>query len=149
MATVTYAVKTRTALASTGFSTLGSSSFIATSAYTANTNKPYDVIVEVNAATTNTPADLKQVIVYIAESLDGTNFRSGPTSGSSSTDEPDLRQMGVIPINSSSINHMGTFSVRQALGYVPYAFKVVPKNSLGVALTSGTVHTSEIEQQVA
>jgi hypothetical protein len=76
--------------------------------------------------------------------LDGTNFRSGPTSGSSATDEPNLRLLGTIPMNTASVTQRGTFSVAQALGYCPHSFKVVIRNDLGVALTSGAAATSEI-----
>lgn len=134
----------RTALTVTGFGTLASATYVASSDYTADTNQPLDVIIEVNAATTNTPAGNKQVVVFVQESLDGTNFRSGPVSGTTTTNELNLRWVGNIPMNSVTTSQMGTFSVAQALGYMPYAFRVVLKNDLGVALTSGSVYTAEI-----
>lgn len=144
MTTLKQVQGTRTALTVTGLSTLASATYVASSAYVANTNQPLDVIVEVDMATTNTPAGNKQVVVFVQESLDGTNFRSGPTSGTTTTDEPNLRPLGNIPMNSSGVTEIGTFSIAQALGYMPYAFKVVLKNDLGVALTSGAVYTAEI-----
>ena len=135
---------TRTEITSTGFSTLASGTYVATSAQTCNTNKPIDDVIEVYCATTNTPAGNKQVVVFLQESIDGTNYRSGPTSGTTTTDESNLRFIGTIPMNSSSVTQRGTFSVMQALGYVPYSYKVVLKNDLGVALTSGAVYHSEI-----
>lgn len=144
MATVTQIIGTRTELTSTGFSTLASATYVATAAYNCNTNKPVDVAVEVACATTNTPTGNKQVAVFLKESIDGTNFRSGPESGSSATDEPNLRYLGVIPMNTASVTQRETFSVRRALGYVPHSFKVVLKNDLGVALTGGNVYTSEV-----
>ena len=137
-------VNTRTALTVTGLSTLASATYVASAAYNCDTNKPMDVLVEVAAATTNTPAGNKQVAVFIQESLDGTNFRSGPTSGTTTTDEPDLRFLGTVPMNTASTTHTGIFSILSALGFVPKQFKIVLKNDLGVALTSGTVYTSEI-----
>jgi hypothetical protein len=137
-------VGARNALTVTGFGTLASATYVASAAYTANTNQPLDVIIEVDAATTNTASGNKQVVVFVQESLDGTSFRSGPTSGTTTTDEPNLRFLGTVPMNSASTTEIGTFSVAQALGYMPYAFKVVLKNDLGVALTSGAVYTSEI-----
>jgi hypothetical protein len=137
-------VGARNALTVTGFGTLASATYVASAAYTANTNQPLDVIVEVDAATTNTASGNKQVVVFVQESLDGTSFRSGPTSGTTTTDEPNLRFLGTVPMNSASTTEIGTFSVAQALGYCPYAFKVILKNDLGVALTSGAVYTSEI-----
>jgi hypothetical protein len=149
MATVTQTVGTRTSLTATGLSTLASATYVASSAYTANTNKPVDVVIEVDVATTNTPSGNKQVVVFLSESLDGTNFRSGPTSGTTATDEPNLRLLGTVPLATASTTEIGTFSIVQALGYCPFAFKVVLKNDLGVALTSGTVFTSEISVTVA
>lgn len=144
MTTVKQPQAARSALTVTGLSTLASATYVASSAYTANTNQPLDVIVEVEAATTNTPTGNKQVAVFVKESLDGTNFRSGPESGTTTTDEPNLRFLGTIPMNTASVTQRATFSVAQALGYCPYAFKVVLKNDLGVALTSGAAYTAEI-----
>lgn len=149
MSTIKQIVGTRTSLTVTGLSTLASATYVASNAYTANSNQPLDVIVELDLATTNSPSGNKQVLAFVMESLDGTNYRSGPTSGTTTTDEPNLRLLGTVPMNSSSVTQIATFSVAQALGYCPYSFKVVIKNDLGVALTSGTAFTSEISSTVA
>lgn len=149
MATIKQVVGARTALTVTGLSTLASGTYATSAAYPANTNQPLDVIVEVDVATTNTPAGNKQLAVFVQESLDGTNFRSGPGSGTTTTDEPNLRFLGTVPMNSVTTTQIGTFSVAQALGYCPYAFKIVLKNDLGVSLTSGTAYTAEISSNVA
>lgn len=149
MAVVTTAQGTRTALTITGFSTLASATYVASSAYNANTNKPQDIVIEVEAATTNTPAGNKQVIVYVQASLDGTNFQSGPTSGTDDTDVRDLTQIGVLPMYSATTTHRKMFSLAQVLGFVPQQFKIVCKNDLGVALTSGAAYTAEISNTVA
>ena len=142
MATITAVNGARTVLTSTGFSTLASATYIATSAYT--TAGELDVIIEVTAATTNTPAGNFQVVVFATASLDGTNYQSGPVSGTTATDEGDLTYLGVLPVNTTATTERKTFSLFNAFGYVPYSFKVVLKNDLGVALTSGTVYTSAI-----
>lgn len=144
MTTLKQPVGARTSLTVTGLSTLASGTYVQSAAYTANTNQPLDVIVELDLATTNTPAGNKQVVVFVRESLDGANFRSGPGSGTTTTDEPNLRLLGTVPMNTASVTQIATFSVAQALGYCPYAFKIVVKNDLGVALTGGTAFTSEI-----
>ena len=149
MATIKQIVGARTSLTVTGLSTLASGTYVSSSAYPANTNQPLDVIVEVDVATTNTPTGNKQVMVFVQESLDGTNFRSGPTSGTTTTDEPNLKFLGSVPMNSVTTSQIGTFSILRELGYCPYALKVVLKNDLGVALTSGAVYTSEISSTVA
>lgn len=145
--TVKQIVGTRTSLAysSTSLSALASATYVQnTTAYDCAVNQPSDVVVEVDVATTNTPSGNKQVVVFIRESLDGTNYRSGPTSGTTTTDEPNLKLLGTVPIATSSVTQIATFSILQSLGYVPTKFFVVIKNDLGVALTSGTVFTSEI-----
>lgn len=142
---VTQVVGTRTSLAFSGLSTLAWGAYVQnTTAYNCSTNSPVDVIVEVDVATTNTPTLNKQVVVFIQESLDGTNYRSGPTSGTTTTREPNLRWLGTVPLTTASTTEIGTFSVAQALGYVPKYFSIVIKNDLGVALTTGTAWTSEI-----
>lgn len=143
----TQTIGTRTSLAFSGaaLSTLASGTYVKnTTAYPCNTNKPQDVIVEVNATTTNTPSGNKKLDVFIVESLDGTNFRSGPTSGTTTTREQNLRRLGSVHVSTASTAEMATFSVMSALGYVPYAFYIVVKNDLGVALTAGTVFTAEV-----
>jgi hypothetical protein len=142
-----FIVGTRTSLAynSTDLSTLAAGTYVKnTTAYNCATNQPVDVAIDVVAATTNTPSGNKQLVVFLKESLDGTNFRSGPESGTTTTREPNLLRLGVIPITTASTTEEGTFSVLGVLQYVPNSFYIVIKNDLGVALTSGTVFTSEI-----
>ena len=152
MATIKQIVGTRTSLAftSTSLSALASATYVQnTTAYDCTTNQPVDVIVELDVATTNTPAGNKHLVVFLQESLDGTNYRSGPTSGTTTTREPNLLFLGSMPVTTASTTEIGTFSVLQALGYIPYKFFIVVKNDLGVALTSGTAFTSEISSTVA
>jgi hypothetical protein len=151
MATFKQVVGARTSLpfTSTTLSALASATYVQnTTAYDCSTNQPNDVIIEVSVATTNTPAGNKQLVVFIVESLDGINYRSGPTSGTTATREPNLRYLGNVPVTTASTSEMGTFSVASALGFVPKTFYVVIKNDLGVALTSGAVFTSEITNTV-
>ena len=137
-------VGTRTSLTCSGLSTLASGTYVASNAYTCNTNKPFDVIIDIALATTNTPSGNKQALIFIQESLDGSAYRSGPTSGTTTTDEPDLKILTNINLYTATNTHEGTVSIRQVLGYIPYSFKIIVKNDLGVALTSGAIYTSEI-----
>lgn len=149
MTTAKQVVGSRTSLAFTGLSTLASATYVQnTTAYDCTTNQPLDVIVEVDITTTNTPSGNKQVVVFISESLDGTNYRSGPTSGTTTTREPNLRLLGAVPITTASQAEIGFFSILNALGYIPAKFFIIVKNDLGVALTSGTVFTAEISATV-
>jgi hypothetical protein len=144
MGSITRVVGTRTSLTATGLGTLASATYVASNAYDCSANDPDDVLIEVELATTNSPSGNKQACVFIQASLDGSNFESGPTSGTTTTDEPDLTFLGVVPMNSSTNTHRKIFSLYEALGYIPAQFKVVVKNDLGVALTSGALYTSEV-----
>jgi len=137
-------VGTRTSVTVTGLSTLANITYVAGTTVTHNTNKPVDHVYEVNVATTNAVAGNKQCKVFIQASLDGTNFTSGPTSGTTTTDEPDLIFLGVVPMNTSTTTHTAMFSIGQKLGFIPHTSKIVIFNDVGVALTSGTVFYSEI-----
>ena len=149
MAIVKQVVGTRTALTSTGFSTLASATYVATSAYSSVTNQPLYLMVEVTAATTNVPAGNKQVVVFAVASLDNTNYQSGPQSGTAATDEPLLSFLGVVAIATTSVSETKLFSVANAYGGVlPPFVKIVLKNDTGVALTTGSVATSEISSTV-
>lgn len=150
MSTVKSVVGTRSAVTVTGLSTLASATYIQSdAAVNCNTNQPLDVVVEVSVATTNAPASLKQVQVFIRESMDGTNYRSGPTSGTTATREANLRNIGTVAVTTTATTEVGLFSVAAALGYVPYDFYIVLKNETGVALTSGSVAKTEISGTVS
>lgn len=123
--------------------TLASATYIASSAYNASTNDPDDVIIEVEANANGTPSGNKQLLVFGKASLDNSNFQSGPESGTTATEENDLTLIGVLPMNDTN-DHRKFFSLRQAFGFVPAYFKIVCKNDLGVALTSGNVYTAEV-----
>lgn len=147
MAVFKQSVGTRTPLEFASLSTLPSATYqVNTSAYICNTNQPLDVIIEVNVGAA-APAGNKQVIVFLQESLDGTNFRTGPTSGTVNTDEQALKYLGTVSLNTASAQR-ATFSVATCLGYIPYAFKVVIKNDAGTTLNTGEVFTSEITSTV-
>ena len=137
-------VGTRTSVTVTGLSTLANITYASGSAVTHNTNKHVDVVYEVSLATTNVVASNKQCKVFIQASLDGTNYTSGPTSGTTTTDEPDLIYLGIVPMFTSTTTHTQQFSIGQVLGYIPYSSKIVIFNDCGVTLTSGSVNYSEI-----
>ena len=152
MATVKQVVGTRTSLAYSGtaLSTLASATYVEnTTAYNCATNGPLDVLVEVNATPGSTPSGNSQVLVFAAISLDNTNFTSGPTSGTTTTDEPNLYLLGALPVSTSGVAERGIFSLLKSLGFLPDAFYIIIKNDCGVALSAGTVYTAEISETVA
>ncbi len=135
MAVITVPAGTRNTITSTGFNSLASATYVTTSAVDLSAVDPIDVVVEVEA-TPGTVAGNKQVLVFAQVSMDGTNYSTGPTSGTTATDEPNLRFLGSLPVNTNSTLQRGAFSVVSALGYVPPFFKVVLKNDSGAALAA-------------
>jgi hypothetical protein len=54
----------------------------------------------------------KQLLVYAKASLDGTNQTTGPETGTTVTDEPNLYFVGALPLNTPSALRPGTGAVR-------------------------------------
>ena len=151
MATVKQVVGTRTALTTSALNSLASATFVSAGTITHNTNQPLDVLLEVTA-TPGTVSGNKQMVVFAKISLDGTNFTSGPESGTTTTDEPDLFFVGTVPLNTNSTAQTKTFSLAAAYGGVlPYASKIIVKNDSGAALNAsgGNVYYSEISATVS
>ena len=151
MATVKQVVGTRTALTTSALNSLASATFVSAGTITHNTNQPLDVLLEVTA-TPGTVSGNKQMVVFAKISLDGTNFTSGPESGTTTTDEPDLFFVGTVPLNTNSTAQTKTFSLAAAYGGVlPYASKIIVKNDSGAALNAsgGSVYYSEISATVS
>lgn len=150
MATVKQVVGTLTSVTSSSLGTLASATYCVSSTITLTSTQPIDLMVETTVATTNTPSGNKQVLVFAQASFDGSNWQSGPTSGTTTTDEPLLTFLGAIPVASASTTERKAFSVAASYGGVlpPYV-RIVHKNDLGVALTSGTLAVAEISATVA
>lgn len=138
MAAITVHPGTRTALTTTALDSLASASYASAGVINVSAIDPLDVVVEV-AATPGTVAGNKQLLVFARTSFDGTTFSTGPTSGSASTDEANLRFLGALPLASNATLQRGAFSVMSALGYVPPWLEVVVKNDSGAAL-AGSGH---------
>lgn len=147
MATVTQAVGTRTNLGSLG--TLANTTYLNVGTLTFNTNKPIEVELEVSA-TPGTVSGNKQLKVFAQQSLDGTNFETGPTSGTTATDEPNLTFIGFLPLNTNSTLQRRVFKLAGAFGgTLPHSAKIIVLNDSGAALASGSVEYSEVTTTVA
>ena len=107
---------------------------------------PIDVTFEVEADANGTPSGNKQLVLFAKFSLDNTNFGSGPESGTTATEEADLHFIGVLPMNDTNV-HRKFFSI-SGLPTARY-MKLVAKNDLGVALTSGNVYQANISANSA
>ena len=151
MATIKQIVGTRTSLTTSALNSLASATFVSAGTITHNTNQPLDVLVEVTT-TPGTVSGNKQLVVFAKVSLDGTNYSTGPESGTTTTDEPDLYYVGTVPLNTSSAVQTKTFSLAASLGgLLPYASKIIIKNDSGAALAASgnSVYYSEISATVA
>lgn len=146
MAVITSIVGTRTALTTTALDSLASATYVSAGTINHSTNDPLDVLVEVKA-TPGTVAGNKQLVVFAQGSLDGTNFESGPVSGTTTTDEPNLTFVGTVPCNTNATAQTGIFSLAAAFqGTLPLQTKIIIKNDTGAALaaTGHSVYYSEV-----
>lgn len=150
MAAVKSIVGARTQLTITAMDALASATYVNCGTITFSTNDPLDVLVEV-AVTPGVVAGNKQLLVFAQGSLDGTNFETGPVSGTTVTDEPNLTFVGTLPLNTASALQRGVFSLAAAFGGVlPQAAKIIVRNDSGIALaaTGHNVHYSEVTGDV-
>ena len=147
MADITLVVGARTELTTSALNSLGSGTYVSAGTLNHTTNDPVDVLIDV-AVTPGTVSGNKQVLVFAKASLDGTNFSTGPESGTTTTDEPNLIFVGAIPCNTNSAQQRGVFSLAAAFGGVlPQQSKIIIKNDTGAALASSghSVHYSEVK----
>lgn len=136
MANITSVVGARTTLTTSALNSLASATYVSAGTINHATNDPLDVLVEVRV-TPGTVAAPKQVLVFAKASLDGTNFSTGPESGTTTTDEPNLVFLGSVPCNTNATEQAGVFSLAAAFGGVlPQASKIIVKNETGAALAS-------------
>jgi hypothetical protein len=126
--------------------TLASATYVTSTAIDLGAAIPIDVTCEVEANANGTPSGNKQLILFCKFSLDGTNYGSGPESGTTATEEADLHFIGVLPMVDTN-DHRKFFSI-SGLPTARY-MKLVAKNDLGVALTSGNVYQANISANSA
>lgn len=135
MSQITAVASTRTALTTTALNALASGAYVDAGTIDFTATDPLDAVIEISA-TPGTVAGNKQLLVFARVSLDGSNFSTGPVSGTTTTDEPNLRLLGALPLNTSATLQRACFSVVAALGYLPPHLQVVVKNETGAALAS-------------
>ena len=141
---------TRTALNTNSPNSLASATYLLLGTIT-KADETNDVVVEVTL-TPGTVSGNKQALLFLQASLNATDYTSGPVSGTTTTDEPNLYWLGAIPLNTNSTAQKGTFSVKNSqLGYVPKSFKVILKNDSGAALASSgcDAYYSEVSNPIA
>lgn len=141
MAVISAPAGTRTVITTTAANSLASSTYVLLGTIDVSALDPVDVVFEVE----NTPgvvAGNKQAVIFLKFSFDGTNYTTGPESGVVATDEPNLRFLGALPLNTNSVPQRGGFSVMNALGFVPPFMKLIEKNDSGAGFgaTGNSAH---------
>lgn len=132
MANIKQVVGARNAVTIT-LNSLASATYVSSSAIDLTTPDPLDVIVEL-AVTPGTVSGNKQALLFAQASLDNTNYQTGPGSGTTTTDEPNLTLVGVLPLNTNATLQRKFFSVAAAYGgALPPYLKFVVKNDSGAA----------------
>jgi hypothetical protein len=121
--------------------TLASGTYIASSGLDLGATIPLDKTIQVECLPSTTTSGNKQLVVFAQLSLDNSAFGSGPTSLTTTTDEPDLHYIGAVPCNATT-THRKFFSL-MGLPVARY-LKIICKNDMGVALTSGNVYWADI-----
>ena len=140
MTTAKLAQGTRTQLsgAAAALNSLASGTYVVLGTLTHNSSgkAPLDCLVELTV-TPGTTSGNKQAVLFAQVSLDGTNFGTGPTSGTTTTDESDLVFIGTLPLNTAAGQQRKIYALAAALGGVlPYATKLIMKNDSGAAFGS-------------
>lgn len=149
MAAIKQLVGTKTSITVTGLTSLASATFVAANDLDVSADDPLDILVELEV-TPGTVSSNKQVLLYAKSSLDNTNFSSGPQSGTTATDEPNLTLIGAVPCNTNSTQQRGLFSVAGAFGgVIPPYLRFVIKNETGAALSAGALNYSLVTGEVA
>jgi hypothetical protein len=126
--------------------TLADGTYVTSSAIDLGANIPPDVTFEVEADPNGSTTGNKQLILFAKLSLDNTIYGSGPESGTTTTEQADLHQLGVLPMADTN-THRKFFSTR-GLPIARY-LKLVVFNNSGVALTSGNVYQANISVTTA
>lgn len=140
MSTHTLAQGTRSS-AVLALGTLASATYVCSSAIDLGAAIPIDVTFEVEANANGTTSGNKQLVLFAKFSLDNTNWGTGPESGTTATEEADLHFLGVLPMVDTN-DHRKFFSL---LGQPTARYlKLVAKNDMGVALSSGNVYKADI-----
>ena len=151
MATVTAVPQTPVSRTVTGANSLANATYVLLDTVDLTAVNPVDEIVELQVTPGTVSGYYKQVQVYVKASLDGTNYTSGPESGTTTTDDPNLYMLGFIPCGTNSTAQKKVFSLRNALGFIPAKYKIIIFNNTGAALASSgnSLQTTSILGNIA
>jgi len=112
-----------TSITVTGFNSLAATSYVTSDAVDNTSNLFVDVFVEIVVADI-VEAGNKQVVAYVIDSIDGTNY-----SDNQSSNPTAMRLLGIIPMNGAGPWRSSAMSVAAAFGgMVPPKWKIVLYN---------------------
>ena len=94
---------------------------------------PLDIILELTL-TPGTVGGNRQGLLFIQASLDNSVFSTGPTSGTTVTDQPNLFRIGPLPLFTNATLQTGQYSILAILGFIPRNVKPIIFNDSGAAL---------------
>jgi len=130
-------IGTRTAFTIT-LNSLGNGTYVAATAVdlhniVGSATAPLDVVIELEL-TPGTVSGNKQAKLFTQISMDGSNYSTGPTSGTTTTDEPDLYLIDILPLATNSTLQRKGWSLFSRIGFIPYSIKPVVFNDSGASL---------------
>ena len=121
--------------------TLASATYVTSTAIDLGATIPLDVTFELECDPNGATTGNKQLVLFAKFSLDGTNYGSGPESGTTATEEADLHFLGSLPtVDTNTHRKFFNLAGQPTARYL----KLVVKNDMGVALTSGNVYRADI-----
>lgn len=153
MATAKMIYGSRTALTTTALNSLASATYVSagTITFVSSSKVPLTSKLEVNV-TPGTVSSNKQVLVFARASVDNTDFSTGPVSGTTTTDEPNLIFIGAVPCNTNSTLQRSQFDLAQVFGgTLPPYVQIVVKNETGASLSSSgnAVYYTNVDGDIA
>lgn len=155
MATAKQKLGTRTALSSaSALNSLASATYasLGTVDFRSGALTPLTAKLEIAVTPGAVTGSTLQLAVFARQSMDGTNYTTGPTSGTTTTDEANLYLVGVLPLRTASTLQRGVWDLAAAFGgNLPALCEIVVKNESGVALAASghSAHITPIDGDIA
>lgn len=112
---------------------LASGSYASLGVIDFTTAPPHECFVEVSLQASAATSGNKQVVLFIRDSIDGTNFSVAP----SATDEANTRFLGTVSLPDTTARRSIAFPVSPLFGgALPQKVEIYAKNDSGVALAA-------------
>ena len=136
MSTITLPPSTKSTLTTSALDALDNGAYISAGIIDLSAVDPIEVEIEVEVTPGTVSGTSPRLSVFVKKSSDNTKFTTGPETGTTTTDEPNLIYLGYIPLNSNSTLQRGSFPVKPVLGSITPYLKVIVKNESGATLAA-------------